>query len=143
MGFARCVHTWSPHTPNTSIGENRWPKSTGGGPTPDAERGRRLLSDSIYRVNRAFDGDAITGTGDDLRLNRGLVASDVADFEAAVDARDWRRAIELYAGPSLDGFFLPGSADFDQWMERERAQFARTFAKALETVAVEAREQAQ
>ena len=109
-------------------------------PDTNAERGRKLLSDSIYRVNRALGGDAITGIGDDLRLNRALLASDVADFEAAVDAHDWRPAVELYAGPFLDGFFLPGSTDFDQWMEVERAQYARAFAKALETLAIEARD---
>src|SRR3954466_8445271 len=38
---------------------------------PDAnmERGRRLLSDSIYRVNQALGGDAIVATGEDIRLN--------------------------------------------------------------------------
>ena len=109
-------------------------------PDTDAERGRRLLSDSIYRVNTALGGDAITGTGDDLRLNRGVLASDVAEFEAAVDARDCRRVVELHAGPFLDGFFLPGAPEFDQWMEMERAQYARSFAKALETLALEARD---
>lgn len=112
-------------------------------PDADAERGRKLLSDSIYRVNRALDGDAITGTGDDLRLNRGVLASDVADFEAAVDARDWQRVAELYAGPLLDGFFLPGSPEFDQWMETERAQYTRTYAKALESLAVQASDAGQ
>lgn len=112
-------------------------------PDADAERGRKLLSDSIYRINRALDGDAITGTGDDLRLNRGVLGSDVADFEAAVDARDWLRVVELYAGPLLDGFFLPGSTEFDHWMETERAQYARTYAKALEALAVKASEAGQ
>jgi TolB-like protein/Flp pilus assembly protein TadD len=107
-------------------------------PDADAERGRKLLSDSIYRVNRALDGDVITGTGDDLRLNRGILGSDVADFEAAVDARDWQRVAELYTGPLLDGFFVPGSPEFDHWMETERAQYARTYGKALESLAVKA-----
>jgi Predicted integral membrane protein len=110
-------------------------------PEADAERGRKLLSDSIYRINQALGGDVITGTGEDLRLNRNQLESDVADFEAAVDARDWRGVATLYAGPFLDGFFLPGATDFDQWMENERAQYARTAAKAIESLAVEALEQ--
>lgn len=109
-------------------------------PEADAERGRKLLSDSIYRINQALGGDAITGTGEDLRLNRDQVGSDVADFEAAVDARDWRRVAEIYAGPFLDGFFLPGATEFDQWMEVERAQYLRAAAKAIEALAVDARE---
>jgi TolB-like protein/DNA-binding SARP family transcriptional activator len=109
-------------------------------PDADAERGRKLLSDSIYRVNQALGGDAITGTGEDVRLNRSLIGSDVADFEAAVEANEWRRVVELYAGPFLDGFYLPDSTDFDQWMENERAQYARTAAKAIEALAVDARD---
>lgn len=109
-------------------------------PDADAERGRKLLSDSIYRINQALGADAITGAGEDVRLNRTVVGSDVADFEAAVEARDWRRAIEVYAGPFLDGFFLPGASEFDQWLENERAQYARTAAKALEALAVDARD---
>ena len=109
-------------------------------PDADAERGRKLLSDSIYRINQALGGDAIAGTGEDIRLNRRQVASDVADLEAAVEAREWRRVVELYAGPFLDGFFLPGAADFDQWMEGERAQYARIVAKAIEALAVDARD---
>src|SRR5581483_11951569 len=49
-------------------------------PDTDAERGCRLLSDSIYRVNRTLGGDAIVGAGDDIRLNRERVTSDVAAF---------------------------------------------------------------
>src|SRR5215207_850675 len=86
-------------------------------PDADAERGRKLLSDSIYRINQALGGDAITGTGEDIRLNREQIASDVAELEAAVDAHDWRTAVDLYAGSFLDGFFLPDAAEFDQWLE--------------------------
>src|SRR3954469_7296586 len=53
-------------------------------PEADAERGRRLLSDSIYRINQALGGEVIVGAGDDVRLNRQQLGSDVADFEAGV-----------------------------------------------------------
>jgi DNA-binding SARP family transcriptional activator/Tfp pilus assembly protein PilF len=109
-------------------------------PDADAERGRKLLSDSIYRINQALGGDAITGTGDDVRLNRIQVASDVADFEAALEAREWKRAVDLYTGPFLDGFFLPGAAEFDHWMESERAHYARAAGKAIDALAVDARD---
>lgn len=109
-------------------------------PDANAERGRKLLSDSIYRINQALGGDAITGTGDDIRLNRDQLASDVASFEAATDARDWRCAADLYAGPFLDGFFLPGAVELDQWIEIERAHYGRLAAKAIEALALGARE---
>ena len=109
-------------------------------PEADAERGRKLLSDSIYRINQALGGEVIIGTGDDIRLGRQQLGSDVAEFEAAFDAGDWRRAVELYGGPFLDGFYLPDSTEFDQWMESERRQYARAAAKAIEALAIEARD---
>jgi TolB-like protein/DNA-binding SARP family transcriptional activator len=125
--------TRRPHRSRDQLVALLWPEA-------DAERGRKLLSDSIYRINQALGGDAITGAGDDIRLNREQLGCDVADFEAAVDAREWRCAAELYSGPFLDGFFLPDAAEFDQWIETERVQYARLAAKAIEALAVEARD---
>jgi TolB-like protein len=109
-------------------------------PDANAERGRKLLSDSIYRVNQALGSDAVVGAGEDIRLNRAQLGTDVADLEAAMDVRDWQRVAELYAGPFLDGFFLPGASEFDQWIEVERARYVRAAGKAIETLAVEARD---
>jgi TolB-like protein/DNA-binding SARP family transcriptional activator/Tfp pilus assembly protein PilF len=107
-------------------------------PDADAERGRKLLSDSIYRINQALGGEVILGAGDDVRLGRQQLGSDVADFEAAFDAGEWRHAVALYGGPFLDGFYLPDATGFDHWMETERRQYARAAAKAVEALAVEA-----
>jgi TolB-like protein/DNA-binding SARP family transcriptional activator len=126
--------TWRLHRSRDQLIAFLWPDA-------NAEHGRKLLSDSIYRVNHALGGEAIIGTGEDIRLNRLQVGSDVADFEAAVDAREWRRAVDLYAGPFLDGFYLPNAADFDQWMEGERTQYARRMARATEALAVAAAEE--
>jgi serine/threonine-protein kinase len=109
-------------------------------PEADAERGRKLLSDSIYRINQALGGEVIIGAGDDVRLNREQLGGDVADFESAYDAGEWRRAVDLYCGPFLDGFYLPDATEFDHWMEAERRQYARAAAKAIEALAVEARD---
>jgi TolB-like protein/DNA-binding SARP family transcriptional activator len=109
-------------------------------PEANPERGRKLLSDSIYRINQALGGDAVLGSGEDVRLNRSQLHTDVADVEAAMDVRDWRRVAELYAGPFLDGFFLPDAPEFDQWMEAERARYVRAACRAIEALAVAARD---
>ncbi|MEP6834050.1 MAG: tetratricopeptide repeat protein [Gemmatimonas sp.] len=109
-------------------------------PDTDAEHGRKLLSDSIYRINQALGGDALVCRGDDVRLNRKQLTCDVAELEAAAEASDWRRVAELYRGPFLDGFFVPGSPDFDQWMDSERAHYLRIASKALEELAAVARD---
>ncbi|MEP6766038.1 MAG: BTAD domain-containing putative transcriptional regulator [Gemmatimonadaceae bacterium] len=110
-------------------------------PDANAERGRRLLSDSIYRINRALGDDIVSGNTEEIRINRSLLSSDVADFEMAIESRDWQRAVELYAGPFLEGFFLPGSPEFERWLESERAHYAHSVARAVEALAVAARDE--
>jgi TolB-like protein len=48
--------------------------------------------------------------------------------------------VKVYTGPFLDGFYLPAAPEFDQWMENQRTHHARTLAKALEALAVNARD---
>lgn len=107
-------------------------------PENDTERGRKLLSDSIYRLNQALGGDVLAAVGDDLRLNRTRLACDVASFESAIEAQDWKMAAELYRGDFLDGFYIPASPEFDQWIDSERAHYQRTALKAIETLATQA-----
>jgi DNA-binding SARP family transcriptional activator len=103
-------------------------------PEQDAEHGRPLLSDSIYRVNQALGGEAIASTGDDLRLSDNVLPSDVAAFEDAIDRAEWQRAANLYGGPFLDGFFLADAEEFERWATTERDRLARAYARALEAL---------
>ena len=62
-----------------------------------------------------------------LRLNPDRVWSDVREFETARQAGDLERAVELYGGPFLDGFFLTDAQEFERWVENERAGFAQAW----------------
>jgi DNA-binding SARP family transcriptional activator len=106
-------------------------------PDADSDRGRRLLSDSVYRINHAL-GEVIVGVGDDLQLDRHRITSDVAELEDAVNARNWRDVAARYHGPFLDGFFLGNSVEFDHWMDAERQAYAKLAGRAFEAIAVEA-----
>jgi len=89
-------------------------------PDSDEERARRLLSEAVYMLRRELGSeDAIVGVRD-LRIGSDILTSDVTELEQAVAARDYDRAAALYAGPFLDGFYLPGAAEFDRWVEDER-----------------------
>ena len=107
-------------------------------PEQDAEHGRPLLSDSIYRVNQALGGEAILSTADDLRLSSELLPSDVADFEDAIERGEWQRAVQLYGGPFLDGFFVSDAEEFERWVDTERARLGRAYARALEALSEDA-----
>ncbi|HJU68416.1 MAG TPA: BTAD domain-containing putative transcriptional regulator [Gemmatimonadaceae bacterium] len=103
-------------------------------PEQDAEHGRALLSDSIYRVNQALGAEAIISAGDDLRLSIDVLPSDVGDFEDAIERGEWQRAAELYGGPFLDGFFLADAEEFERWAAGERDRLGRAYARVLESL---------
>jgi DNA-binding SARP family transcriptional activator/TolB-like protein len=104
-------------------------------PETDSERGRRLLSDSVYRINQALGPGTVQATGDELRLDPERLPSDVAAFEQALAEQRWADAVALYSGPFLDGFFLDGSSEFEQWTARERERLSRLYAGALQSLA--------
>jgi DNA-binding SARP family transcriptional activator/Flp pilus assembly protein TadD len=105
-----------------------WPES-------EAERGRALLSNSVYVLRRTLGDGAIVGRGDGLRLDPGVVRTDVQEFEEALARGEPEQAASLYRGPFLDGFFLPGAGQFERWAESERQRLARLYTRALESLA--------
>lgn len=94
-------------------------------PEHDTARARHLLSESLYVIRRVAGDDVFLASGDDVRLNADMIWSDVGEFRRARD-------LALYRGPFLDGFFLPESAEFDQWAATERDSLAREYARELE-----------
>lgn len=112
-----------------------WPESS-------AERSRRLLADSVYRINHALGGVVIRAVGDEVRLDAARLPSDVARFETALERGELERAVKLYGGALLDGFFLPNALEFEHWVEMERDRFARAYAYAVETLAAAAEQRA-
>ena len=102
------------------------------------DRARRSLNQAVYSLRRDLGAEeALVGTKD-LRLNLEVIEVDVAEFQDAVAANDLDRAVRLYTGPFLDGFFLPRAPEFERWVEGERAALARDYAVALEGVATRA-----
>jgi TolB-like protein/DNA-binding SARP family transcriptional activator/Tfp pilus assembly protein PilF len=107
-------------------------------PDSDSDRGRHLLSDSIYRINQELGSDTIQAAGDDLRLDCDAVGCDVHEFEVAIEERDYQRAATLYQGPFMDGFFLSECVELERWIEQERDRLGRSYQAALEALAADA-----
>jgi TolB-like protein len=108
-----------------------WPDST-------SYRAAHRLSQLLHHVRRCLDcGDLILGSVE-LRLEPARIACDLWDFAAARRHGELERAVELYAGPFLDGFFLADAAEFERWTESRRAALAREYRETLEGLAVQA-----
>jgi DNA-binding SARP family transcriptional activator/TolB-like protein len=104
-------------------------------PDVDSERGRHLLSDSVYRINKALGDTVVIAAGDELRLDAERLPSDLSAFERALEQARPADAVAACGGAFLDGFFLDGAPDFDEWVERERDRLARLHARAVEALA--------
>jgi TolB-like protein len=107
-------------------------------PETDPDRAGHRLTQALYALRRDLRLDALFLGSAELRLNAELMGSDVAEFVAARHAGQLERAVALYGGPFLDGFFLGGAPEFERWVDNERAGLARDYAEALETLAAEA-----
>jgi serine/threonine-protein kinase len=103
---------------------------------PDAsqEKARHSLDQLLYAIRTALGASVFTG-GNPLRLNTEFITSDIGDFTNALDRGERESAVEMYRGPFLDGFYLSDAAEFEQWMESERARIERSYMDALETLA--------
>jgi adenylate cyclase len=103
-------------------------------PEDPTDRARHQLSNTLYILRGALGDDVIQALGDDLILGD-AVGSDVADFELAIEAAEWERAVELFGGPLLDGVYVTGSAEFERWLDGERRRLDQLYAMALERLA--------
>jgi len=101
----------------------------------DEEKARKGLNQALYALRHEIGSDdAIHGTRD-LVLAPELVKTDVAEFRSAFSAGDLERAVGVYEGQFLDGFHLPGAAEFERWLDAERSGLARDYVTALERLA--------
>ncbi|HVX38850.1 MAG TPA: BTAD domain-containing putative transcriptional regulator [Gemmatimonadaceae bacterium] len=100
-----------------------WPES-------DAERARHSLTQALYAARRLLGADDLFDAGPVVHLNPRAIGSDVADLEAALDAGDAERALAIYTGPFLDGFFVAGAAEFEQWVTVQRARLEERVVRA-------------
>ena len=96
---------------------------------------RNRLNTCLHRLRGQLGADVVVSEGKDLRLNHARVSCDVGAFEEALEQGALEEAVEEYRGPFLDGFWIPDSPEFDQWMDGERARLASRYQEALESLA--------
>lgn len=97
------------------------------------ERARHSLSNALSALRGVLGATAISARRDEVALSEDLrLAVDAAEFEAAIEAHDDRRAVDLYAGALLDDVVVPDASGFDDWLIRERARLERLFLAACE-----------
>ncbi|HJQ09753.1 MAG TPA: BTAD domain-containing putative transcriptional regulator [Gemmatimonadaceae bacterium] len=108
-------------------------------PDQDESHARNALSQAVYFLRNALGADAIVSrTADELAIEPKVVWCDSVAFDEAIGARRYMEAVELYRGELLSGFHVGGAAvEFNEWLERTRADYAQRYASALRTIAAE------
>jgi len=105
-----------------------WPES-------DAEHARNLLKQACYALRRDLHAPELFLGTVELRLNAAVMASDIGALEDALAVGDSARAVSIYTGPFLDGFYLAGAAEFEHWVDTTRGALKARVADALEGLA--------
>ncbi|HEX6748256.1 MAG TPA: BTAD domain-containing putative transcriptional regulator [Longimicrobium sp.] len=106
-----------------------WPELT-------TEASRHNLSESLYVLRKELGDEAlVSASAGDVALDPAVVASDVAEFQAALETGDAEAAVRAYGGRLLDGFYVADAPEFERWAEGERDRLARLYAKAVEGLA--------
>jgi len=104
-------------------------------PDSEPDRARHALSQWLFLMRRDLGVDELFLGTRSLRLNPERITADVAEFDAAIAARDDAAAAALYAGPFLEGFFLSEAPEFEQWLDRERDRRHREALRVVERLA--------
>jgi DNA-binding SARP family transcriptional activator/tetratricopeptide (TPR) repeat protein len=108
-------------------------------PDVDPERARHSLTQALYSARRALRDDGLFDvTTASVRLDPVRMSSDVHDFQQLLDRNELEQAVRLYHGPFLDGFFVTGAPEFEQWSTTQRTRFRDLTVGALEQLAAEA-----
>jgi DNA-binding SARP family transcriptional activator/TolB-like protein len=107
-------------------------------PDSDDEKARRVLAQTVYSLRRDLGRDDLVLGTTELRLNPEAITSDLAEFEQALERKEHERAVAIYRGPFLDGFYVSDAPEFERWVEGQRSHLAERYRKALRTLAAEA-----
>src|SRR6267142_764264 len=102
-----------------------------------AVNARHSLEQLIHALRRALSDSVFSGTNP-IRLDPGVLASDVTEFERALSRGALAEAVALYHGPFLSGFYLDDAPEFERFATAERTRLAVRYSDALGRLAEDA-----
>ena len=90
------------------------------------ERARHSLSNSLSALRGALGRAAIDLGRFEVALSPDAPLDvDMREVARAVEAKDWRGVLSRVTGPFLDGVFVEGSNQFEDWLSAERRRVER------------------
>src|SRR5690349_13507280 len=97
---------------------------------PDASRPAHSLTTARYHL-RDKGGVGVTEVGDHVRLDPATVELDATRFDQLTREHRWSEAAAMIEGEFLEGFRVPQTSGFEEWVEAERARWRRKYGLVL------------
>ncbi len=109
-------------------------------PEQSQHAARRSLRQTLHFLRSRLGSDIVLTRGDDeAGVDPAALECDVVRFLADLREGHSTEALHLYRGDLLAGFYLSGgTAEFERWLESERARLASLAAQAATSLAREA-----
>lgn len=104
-------------------------------PEQSAERARGSLRTALHALRDALGDELFVRRGDsEIGLDPARFWCDAYAFEEALTKGELARALDLYRGPALEGFY-GDSPPLDHWLDEEREHFRAAAADAAWSLA--------
>lgn len=104
-------------------------------PELDQEHARAALRQALHVLRGALGAEVVVTRGDEeIGLNVDRLWCDVVAFDEAITAGRFGEALELYSGEMLGGFFIPGAAEFERWLDVERPRLRQAASRCAQAL---------
>ena len=104
------------------------------GDKPEADA-RHSLNEALRVIRKHLPDGMLAADGDYVTLEPGKVSFDLDEFSALVEAGETRQAGALIRGEMMQGFSIPDSNEFEDWLSAERSAWRRQCIEVLESIA--------
>jgi DNA-binding SARP family transcriptional activator len=92
---------------------------------------RHSLNEAVRVLRRSIGESAVETDGRQVRLASDAVQLDVDQLERHASVGEWCAAAALVAGEFLEGFAVPGSSEFEDWVAEERTRWRSRSVESL------------
>lgn len=105
-------------------------------PELDQSHARAALRRALFFLRQAVGEAVIEGRGDEeLRIAPGSLWCDASEFERALGENRLTAALELYRGHLLEGFYIAGAPEAEEWLDRTRRRLKQRAVRAAWSLA--------